>query len=318
MTSSERILVGAIVVAVAIGLAIMGVVLFRPERDSGPVRAAPRTEPEPTTLTRPAVQEPSANETPAPPEPSASPEADWPPSRVPGRIVGTVRLTHEVEPVWLEVTKDHRTCGQQKLSPRLKVGPGGGLANAVVYLEDVETVYLEDVENAPSIDLLPAGSLDQFGCEYVPHVQIHPWTREFAIKSSDPILHNVHMNFRDDDSTAINLPFPSPTTETRKFKRPGLLYAKCDAGHVWMSAYVFAVDHPYYSLTAGDGRFRLEHVPPGKVTIVMWHEGFRLVDTPRDAQGHPTGYVWSPDVFQKRTIELKSGETLELDFDVSQ
>ncbi len=226
-----------------------------------------------------------------------------------GMISGTVKFAGTPEVVMLKVIKDESACHKEdKTSPHLKVGPGGGVANAVV--------YLENIREGKGIEALPAGKLDQKDCEYIPHVQIHPVDKEFLIASSDPILHNVHMNFRDDDSTAVNLPFPSPTTETRKFKRPGLLYTKCDAGHIWMSAFVFAVDHPYYAVTDADGNFTLKDVPPGSYKITMWHDGFKLVETTKDAQGVPTAYVFSPDIKETKDVTVQGGGTATVSFEL--
>jgi hypothetical protein len=55
-------------------------------------------------------------------------------------------------------------------------------------------------------------------------------------------------------------------------KKPGIVTFKCDAGHTWMSAYVFVVDQPYYAVTDAAGKFELKDVPPGAYTLVVWHE----------------------------------------------
>ena len=33
-----------------------------------------------------------------------------------------------------------------------------------------------------------------------------------------------------------------------------------------------APDHPYYAVTKPDGSFSIDGVPPGKYTLVAWHE----------------------------------------------
>ncbi|MBI1850582.1 MAG: sigma-70 family RNA polymerase sigma factor [Planctomycetes bacterium] len=205
-----------------------------------------------------------------------------------GTIFGKVTFAGTPEVIKLKTTKDRATCHDEKDSPRLVVGSRGGVANAIV--------YLENIPKGKGIDDMPAGMLDQKDCEYVPHVQVVPWNKEFVIKSSDPVLHNVHMNYKDNDQPIANIPFPEPGQTKKKFKRPGLAYTKCDAGHLWMSAYVFAADNPYVVVTDSDGHFTITDVPPGKYKVGMWHEGYDLKETPMDSSGNPTGFVWSDDV----------------------
>ena len=46
---------------------------------------------------------------------------------------------------------------------------------------------------------------------------------------------------------------------------------KCDV-HNWMHAYVGVVDHPYFAVTHGGGKFELKDVPAGTYTVEAWHE----------------------------------------------
>jgi len=45
----------------------------------------------------------------------------------------------------------------------------------------------------------------------------------------------------------------------------------CDV-HAWMNAYVGALEHPYFAVTAAGGTFSLPNLPPGTYTIEAWHE----------------------------------------------
>lgn len=52
----------------------------------------------------------------------------------------------------------------------------------------------------------------------------------------------------------------------------------------WMKAWVWAFDHPYYTVTGSDGRFVISGVPPGPRRLVVWHElGYHR----QQAGGHP-------------------------------
>ena len=58
--------------------------------------------------------------------------------------------------------------------------------------------------------------------------------------------------------------------------KPGIVFLTCEAGHPWMSGYVFVANHPYVSLTNDSGEFVIEGVPVGTYHIKMWHEGVTL------------------------------------------
>jgi hypothetical protein len=57
----------------------------------------------------------------------------------------------------------------------------------------------------------------------------------------------------------------------RLLRAPGLVEARC-AVHPWSRGWLFAFDHPYFATTAADGSFTIDDVPPGRYTLVVWHE----------------------------------------------
>ena|SRR5205807_7461137 len=52
-----------------------------------------------------------------------------------------------------------------------------------------------------------------------------------------------------------------------------LVPVKCNQ-HPWMKSYVAVLKHPFFAVSAEDGGFTIKGVPPGKYTVVAWHEGF--------------------------------------------
>lgn len=54
-------------------------------------------------------------------------------------------------------------------------------------------------------------------------------------------------------------------------KAPGLVIVR-DVDHAWPRAFLAVFDHPYFAVTKPDGSFSIEGVPPGKYTLVAWHE----------------------------------------------
>ena len=119
----------------------------------------------------------------------------------------------------------------------------------------------------------PRRSLDQKQCRYEPHILLVPENGPLQLKSSDAVLHTVHM----DGAATYNLPFPFVNRPvTRTMPTAGLVNVRCNGGHAWMNAEILVVPHPYYAVTDESGRFELTDVPPGQYQIVAWHEGWKL------------------------------------------
>ena len=190
----------------------------------------------------------------------------------PGTISGTVKWSgHQPASLSMPIDKDAEVCDPESHKrrdlQRLVIGPEGGVANTVVYLKNISSGKVMDIPEVRR-------SLDQKRCEYEPHVLIVPEGGALQMKSSDPVLHTVHM----DGAATFNLPFPFQNrVTTRNMPSAGLVNLKCNGGHVWMNAEVLVVTHPYYAVTDEDGRFKLSGVPPGDYELVAWHEGWQLL-----------------------------------------
>ena len=52
---------------------------------------------------------------------------------------------------------------------------------------------------------------------------------------------------------------------------------KCNV-HPWMKGYIAVFKHPYFAVTAKDGKFDLKNLPPGTYTIEAWQEKYGRVD----------------------------------------
>jgi len=219
----------------------------------------------------------AAEEQPAAPKPA-------PAAATTGSVQGVIKYAGKAaKPAPIKPTKDPAVCGARPLfDESLLVGKGGGLANAVIWLDRVPGA------RAP----VPAQArVDQVACRYVPHVMAVPVGSDVTLGNSDKTLHNVHA-YQDDD-TLFNVALPSVGTKSKqKLEEPGVVTLKCDAGHTWMRAYVATFDHPYYAVTDKNGNFTIAGVPPGKHAVKVWHEKL----------GNPTG-----------SIEVKAGEPASLE-----
>jgi hypothetical protein len=166
-------------------------------------------------------------------------------------------------PKKLTIPKDPKVCGTTRDEDIFVVGPDGGVKNVVVYLTDITKGKKMEGNMQPV--------LDQKGCHYVPHVQVVPVHATLQVKSSDPILHNVHSFLNG--STVINFAMPPQPglVLTKKLDKAGGQQLKCDV-HSFMTGAVFVAANPYYALTGDDGTFEIKDVPPGSYTISTWHQ----------------------------------------------
>lgn len=156
----------------------------------------------------------------------------------------------------------------------LVVNPtGGGLANAIIFLEKRPGNIKPELVK-PSQEPL---EFDQKGCRFFPHILIAEIGRPLLVYSDDPIPHNTHT--RPKRNSEFNKLIPAHEAGTARegvpcvYKKPesGPISVVCDL-HNWMKAYHFPIDHPYAAVTDKDGHFKIEGLPAGKHFFNVWHE----------------------------------------------
>jgi len=153
--------------------------------------------------------------------------------------------------------------------------------------------------------------LDQVACDYVPFVEWVEAGQSLRIKSSDAVMHNVHAyKERLGGETIFNEAMPEKDKViTKKLEDAGLVVLGCDAGHTWMCAYVFVVENPYIEITAKDGAFKMEGIPPGRYKVSFWQAGWKVTPGAEDLKtGKPIGYSFSEPLVHETEIQLVAGE----------
>ena len=190
-----------------------------------------------------------------------------------GQISGTVKLDGQVphqKPI--DMSKDP-SCGQtrggtQATTENVVVGANGGLANVVVYISQGLT------GNEAATPSQPA-TIDQKGCQYVPHVVALNVGQHMTVLNSDKTAHNIH-------------PQPSPGGGNGQWNKSQIagsgpidvawtneevaIPVKCNI-HPWMHAYIAVVKGPF-GVSNDSGSFKLDNVPPGAYTLTAWQETY--------------------------------------------
>ncbi len=118
-----------------------------------------------------------------------------------------------------------------------------------------------------------AALLDQQRSMFRPRVQGLFVGQDFAMRNSDPIIHNVRSLSQENRPFNIAQPAGTPDRLKRFSDKEGPIELRCDF-HRWMRAYIFVMEHPFFAITDAKGRFQIKNLPPGEYTLATWHESF--------------------------------------------
>ena len=185
------------------------------------------------------------------------------PSR--GSVSGTISLAGaapEERPV--RVTQDEPVCGDGAVVE--PAASGGRVANAVVWLEGITA--------GKPRSRLRRYEVSQVRCMLEPRVQAVEARGTVNVKSQDPIAHRTRFLSHPGGqviSVVSEVDAGQVVPDERIAARPGLVEIRCEQ-HPWTHGWIAVFDQPYYAVTAGDGSFAFDDVPPGTYTLAVWHE----------------------------------------------
>jgi len=208
----------------------------------------------------------------------------------------------------LEVTRDAHSCGSEpRKIQAVSLSTDGGLQNSVVYIKDISAGKDFTIHGEPPV-------LKQNHCDFEPHVQIVPAMSSIKIENNDSLLHSVHAFAFPYGSKFVLYPssvtYPAKTLfniamvaqRKESFQQlggQGIVKFICEAGHYWMTAYAVVMSNPYFVKVEDDGSYKIEDVPPGKYTLVSWHEYFGTKEIPivvKENQPAQADFVYSEEL----------------------
>lgn len=202
-----------------------------------------------------------------------------------GSVTGTATLSSPLTPAEpASVGRDSAVCGKAIADSSVQQ-KGSGLGNVVVWLDGVRTgkalpadkrleVESDHCMLTPRVQAAVIGS----AVNVIGHDEFRQHLRFLAAGDSAPRA-SVLLG-KDEQVIPTELPA----------KAPGLVIIR-DADHAWPRAYVAVFDHPYFAVTKPDGTFAIEGVPPGKYTLVAWHERTGRTEQPVDVAANGTAKV---------------------------
>jgi plastocyanin len=134
---------------------------------------------------------------------------------------------------------------------------------AVVYFETAPKGAFEDRDGVRV-------SMDQRHETFLPHLLAITVGTTVDFPNNDRIYHNV---FSLSKTRRFDLGrYAAGRSKAIRFDRPGIVRVFCDI-HSHMNAFILVFTHRFYSVADAEGRYEIDHVPPGTYTLVAWVEG---------------------------------------------
>jgi hypothetical protein len=193
-----------------------------------------------------------------------------------GSITGAIALNGNVPaPQSIDMSAD-TACQSRNPNAVAEtvVAKDGKLQNAFVYIKDGSVTGGNRISGYTFQAPGDAVVLDQVGCQYLPHVVGIQVNQKFQVKNSDPTAHNINVQPKQGNpSWNVSQAPATPPIEKTFARAETIIPVKCNQ-HPWMKAYVNVLKHPFFSISGADGSFTIKDVPPGKYTVVAWHEKF--------------------------------------------
>lgn len=114
----------------------------------------------------------------------------------------------------------------------------------------------------------------QHDTAFVPSVLTVPVGTTVSFPNHDPFFHNV---FSYSPAARFDLGrYPKGEAKQVTFRKPGIVKVYCEV-HDFMRAAIVVTQNPFAAVVK-DGRFRLEGVPPGTYTLVVWQADLGRVE----------------------------------------
>jgi len=210
-----------------------------------------------------------------------------------GTIFGRVNLIGEApkpKAFNLITFPDPEYCGRisngkgWRLFEDFTVSSEGGLKGVVVAVEGVE-------QGKPFSLSIPR--VEARDCQFLPYTTVVRDGHGVEVVNMDPVMHDVqayetsrawgarvlfnsplpfnHEHVRGDlHAMHDHQPGRSMVRQFRLSKNRRMFMMQCGF-HAYMISWAFAVENPYYAITDAEGKFSIDHIPPGTYRLRVWH-----------------------------------------------
>jgi cytochrome b involved in lipid metabolism len=160
-------------------------------------------------------------------------------------------------------------CSEVNPNPKTEdvIVKNGKLANVFIYVKGkVLDEYAFELPASPV-------TLEHIDCRYVPRVLGIQVGQSLMILNRDPTYHNTiskpKINTAWNQSQA-----PGSPELVKTFESPETFIPFKENYHPWEMAYVGVFSHRFFAVSNKFGNYEIKGLPPGRYTVVAWHERF--------------------------------------------
>ena len=190
----------------------------------------------------------------------------------PGRITGSIEVDGAaIRDTLVRPGIDLDVCGRAFVDTTVR-RLGDRLGDVVV--------WLADARSGKPVSLSRRFELQHARCRLRPRVQAVIARGTLNLRSRDRAVHptrfirseggeTIAVVTEHDDGQVIPL--------EDLLEHPGRIEVRCDL-HPWTRAWLFAFDHPYYTISGRRGEFALDSIPLGRYRLVAWHERYGMIE----------------------------------------
>lgn len=188
-------------------------------------------------------------------------------ARLAGRVLVHGRVRRDSV---IAATPDTGWCkGSRRVA--LVEGSGDRVGGAVVWLEGIHAG-----KPGPS---LRRYNLATRRCDARPITQAAIAGGMLDVQNLDPVAHRTRFTMAGATLDVVDESDAGQVVPTAAvLARAGLVAVRCDV-HPVTRAWIRVFDHPYFTVTARDGSFAIDSIPPGTYTLAVWQPSLGERDT---------------------------------------
>lgn len=170
------------------------------------------------------------------------------------------------------------------------VAEDGGFQNVVVVVEDVTEGKPFDFKG-PRIAVRD--------CEFRPFMSVVRDRHPITFQNADPVVHDIQTYSIQDNKRGdrifdrVVLSNGVLKEEIHLPKGQKVVWMQCGK-HSFMQTWAYAVENPYFAITAENGTYTISDLPPGRYRVTAWHPFMKL---------------------REEIIEVKAGDATVLNFE---